>query len=136
MSNGTRFTTAQLSERGFSPDDKGSWSKNGVHNNNSKSPDLQLEHSKNVQRKAGDSTQEKGKEDVSRRYRYRLVIHSYRTELLDPSNPCFKALEDCLTNHGIIPDDSWEHCDQPIFLQTRVAKGQERTEIEVLRIEI
>ena len=54
---------------------------------------------------------------------------------MDPSNACFKALEDCLTTNGVIPDDGPQFCDQPIFLQTLVPKGQERTDIEVLAYE-
>jgi hypothetical protein len=74
--------------------------------------------------------------------RHRLIIHSYRTRLIDPSNASMKTIEDCLSKPqgkvkqygiGIFPDDSPKYCDQPLFLQTKVDKGEERTEIEVLQ---
>ena len=53
-------------------------------------------------------------------------------DLIDNSNPYFKAIEDRLTHHAIIPDDSPKYCDQPLYIQTTVMPGEERTEIIVL----
>ena len=55
-----------------------------------------------------------------------------------------KQIEDCLTSPqgrkkyglGVIPDDSAEFCDQPLYLQTKVMKGDERTTVEVLQYEL
>lgn len=89
---------------------------------------------------AKDADQGEGKG----RIRFRVVVHSYRTNLIDASNASIKQIEDCLTpaqgrktyGLGIVPDDSPEYCDQPLFLQTKVKKGHERTIIEVLKYTI
>ena len=73
--------------------------------------------------------------------RYRLIVRSYRKSLIDPSNPSIKQIEDCLTEPkgnkayglGIIPDDSPEFCDQPLFFQHKTQKGEEeKTEVSII----
>jgi len=131
-----KFTTSQLQQLGFHLDASGAWCKDDIQTRNSKPP---LAVNKRDERRpplAADEDQASG----ARRVRYRLIVHSFRTVLIDPSNASMKQIEDSLSSPqgrksyglGIIPDDSAEYCDQPLFLQTKVKKGQERTEIEVL----
>lgn len=132
-----RFTESQLLQRGFRKDASGSWSKDHIpaHHSQSSTPEHQPDE------RCGTLAEEENQGQGEGRVRYRLVVHSYRTRLIDPSNASLKQIEDCLTppqgrksyGLGVIPDDSAEYCDQPLFLQTKVKKGQERTEIEVLR---
>ena len=112
-------------------------SRNRVSSDNSKPSLAEHQHDECGPALAAKKDQRPGAGSV----RYRVIVHSYRTRLIDPSNASVKQIEDCLTppqgrksyGIGIIPDDSPKYCDQPIFLQTKVGKGEERTEIEVLR---
>jgi hypothetical protein len=138
VSNG--FTTSKLIELGFHLQPSGEWSKDRVPANDPKPP--APKHKLPKQSKRAGKVKAKANREVA--FRYRLIVHSYRTRLIDPSNASMKTIEDCLSlpkspkNYGIgiFPDDSPEYCDQPLFLQTKVKKGHERTEIEVLRYEV
>lgn len=140
MSRGTRFKRSQLQQLGFHQIAPGEWGKDGVQSNDTK-PQV-AKHQRNERSTAFSEKKDQGPREES--VRYRLIVHSYRTRLIDPSNASMKQIEDCLTppqgrkNYGlgIIPDDSAEYCDQPIFLQTKVPKGQERTEIEVIKYKV
>jgi len=61
----------------------------------------------------------------------RLLLRSYRTRLVDFANLVggAKPIPDCLIRLGYLKDDSprWFRCD---YLQTQVAKADERTELE------
>jgi len=136
-----RFTEAQLKELGFNPDAQGElWSKDDLPTND---PEPQAAVDKHDEREAPLAEKEdqgRGEESI----RYSLIVHSYRTNAIDFSNFSVKQLEDMLSEPqgrknygiGIFPDDSPAYCDQPIHLYTKVKKGDERTEIEVLRYEI
>ena len=132
MSNDKRLSKSQLSKLGFIETSPGIWGKADIRNDNPKPPAPELEQRarRGPAKKARNQGQRKA--EIPRGLRYRLVIHSFRVALIDPSNPYLKVIEDCLTTHGIIPDDGPQFCDQPIFLQTRVMPGDERTKIEVL----
>ena len=140
MSNGNKFTESQLKQLGFHQLPSGEWGKDGVPADDTKSHTVKHKRPKQGKR-AGKI---KVKEDGALSFRYRLIVHSYRSTLIDPSNASMKQVEDCLSSPqgrkdygiGIFPDDSPEFCDQPLFLQTKVKKGEERTEIEVLRYEV
>ncbi len=136
MKNGKRLTAAQLKKLGYNQKSKGEWARNDSENRNEGSCPKELEQHVNNGSKRKNSTKKKGKESLLHSYRYRLVVHSYRTRLLDPSNACYKALEDCLVTYNYIPDDNHKYCDQPIFLQTKVKEGEERTTLELLRYRI
>lgn len=132
MSRGTRFSEAQLLERGFYQAPDGSWSKDlhKVRDSQSSSKDEQPSKCNVIK---GKNAIQKGRAgSVQQGVRCRLIIQSYRTKLIDPNNPNFKTLEDCFTMHGIIPDDGPKYCDQAIFLQYKVKKGEEKTVIELL----
>ena len=137
MSNGNKFTESQLKQLGFHQLPSGEWSKDGVQANDTSSPAPEHKPAKSSRSKG----QVKDEADGALAVRYRLIVHSYRTRLIDPSNASMKQIEDCLSspqgrkNYGIsvFPDDSPKFCDQPLFLQTKVDKGNERTEIEVLK---
>ena len=140
MANGNKFTETQLLQLGFHKDAEGQWSKDSIQNDNTK-PQKPInksdERSEPLAEKENKGCSETG-------FRYRLIIHSYRTHSIDFSNISVKQIEDCLSGSqgrkkyglGIYPDDSIEFCDQPLVLQTKVKKGEERTEIEVLRYRI
>jgi hypothetical protein len=140
MSNDNKFTESQLKQLGFHLKPSGEWSKDGVQVNNPKPHATEHKPDEQEDRHRKIKAEENGK--VS--FRYRLIIHSYRTRLIDPSNASMKTIEDCLSDPskaknygiGIFPDDSAKYCDQPLFLQTKVKKGEEKTEIEVLRYEV
>jgi len=140
MKNGNKFTESQLEKLGFTQDAQGKWSKHHLQSNNSKPQIAELESDERCSILAKEKDQGRGEASI----RYRLVIHSFRTQFLDWNNMAIKQIEDCLTlpkgrktyGIGIIPDDSVEFCDQPILLQTKVKKGEERTEIEVLKYEV
>lgn len=133
MKNG--FSESQLSKSGFVEVSPGVWSKSDLQIDASRSPASNLEQRPRSRDEGKAQNQSQREEAIQRGLRFRLVVHSFRTRLIDMSNPYFKAIEDCLTTHGVIPDDGPKFCDQPIFLQTRVPKGQERTEVEVLQVE-
>ena len=63
----------------------------------------------------------------------RLAIRSYRQRLVDFANLVggAKPIPDCLIRLGYLKDDSprWFSCD---YQQHRVAKADERTELEIL----
>jgi hypothetical protein len=138
MGNG--FTAAQLKQRGFSPDASGSWSRDSVPAHDSRSSAAEHQRDECGSTLAAEKDQRPGEGGI----RYRVIVHSYRTRLIDPSNASIKQIEDCLTppqgrkayGIGVIPDDSAQYCDQPLFLQTQVKKGEERTEIEVLKYNV
>ena len=134
MSHGTKFTESQLKQFGFCEIAPGQWGKDDSENKPARSSALIVES--NSRRKTKGSAKKKAarKKGTPDGSRFRLVITSYRTTLIDPSNPYYKAIEDTLTNNGIFPDDGPAFCDQPIFIQHKVPKGLERTEIEVLQI--
>ena len=139
MSEG-KFTKSQLIELGFHQTDEGIWSKRNIPANDTKPQTAELERDECSSPLAKEKDQGPRKES----FRFRLVVHSYRTRLIDASNASIKQIEDCLTpaqgrktyGIGIFPDDSPEYCDQPLFLQTKVKKGEEKTEIEVYRYEV
>jgi hypothetical protein len=136
MSNGNKFTTTQLKQLGFHLQPSGEWSKDRVPADDTKPQTAEHQRHERTECAGEIETKENG----ALSFRYRLVVHSYRTKLIDPSNASMKTIEDCLSlpmgrkayGIGIFPDDSAEYCDQPLFLQTKVAKGEEKTEIEVL----
>lgn len=133
MSLGTRFTKAQLEQLGFYQTVALIWSKDGAEADTARASAANVEPS--TQRRPKSKAlrnKAQGKGGIQEGVRYRLVIHSFRTRLVDPSNAYFKAIEDSAVEKGLIPDDSPEYCDQPLFLQTKVKKNQERTEIELL----
>lgn len=134
--NGNKFSTSQLLESGFRQDAQGRWSKDHLENRDTR-PSFAVSKS-DSRRKVPRSSQaeEVGKEVDESCYRYRLVIHSYRTRLLDFSNMHSKAIEDTLVKAGIIPDDSPKYCDQPLVLETKVKPGEEKTIIEVLKYRV
>jgi hypothetical protein len=140
VSNGNKFTTTQLKQLGFHLQPSGEWSKDRVQADDTKPQTAEHQRHERAKR----DTEIKTKEDGALSFRYRHIIHSHRTKLIDPSNASMKTIEDCLSlpqgrkNYGIgiFPDDSPKHCDQPLFLQTKVAKGEEKTEIEVLRYSV
>jgi len=136
VSRVNKFTESQLQQLGFNQLPSGAWSKDGVQTDDSKPQAAESkpnECSAALEKEKDQGCREEG-------LRYRLVVHSYRTQFIDPSNASMKQIEDCLTlpqgrkNYGIgiFPDDSPTYCDQPLFLQTKVKKDQERTDIEVL----
>ena len=137
MSNGNKFTTAQLRELGFHLQPSGEWSKDRVQVDDTKPQIAEPERDECSSPLAEEEDQGPRKGSL----RFRLIIHSYRTRLIDASNASIKQIEDCLTpaqgrktyGIGVFPDDSPEYCDQPLFLQTKVKKGEEKTEIEVLQ---
>ena len=63
----------------------------------------------------------------------RIVLHSYRSRLVDFANLVggAKPIPDSLVRLGYLKDDSprWFTCD---YFQTQVAKAEERTEIEFI----
>jgi hypothetical protein len=63
----------------------------------------------------------------------RMVLHSYRTRLVDYANLVggAKPIPDSLIRLGYLRDDSpkWFFCD---YFQTQVGRGEERTEIEFI----
>ena len=136
MSNGNKFTTTQLRELGFHLQPTGEWSKERVQVDDTKPQIAELKRDEC----SSPLAEEEDKGSRENCVRYRLIVHSYRTRLIDPSNASIKQIEDCLSppqgrkdyGIGVFPDDSHEYCDQPLFLQTKVKKGEERTEIEVL----
>jgi len=138
VSNG--FTTSQLIKLGFHLQPSGEWSKERVQADDTRPHPHEHKPTKSSKRES----KIKAETDGEMAFRYRLVIHSYRTKLIDPSNASMKTIEDCLSlpmgrkdyGIGIFPDDSAEYCDQPLFLQTKVKKGEEKTEIEVLRYSV
>ena len=140
MSRGTRFTEEQLRERGFNPSANGSWSQGNLFSDDSKPSTSK--HQQHECSEPLESQEDQGQGEKS--LRYRLIITSYRTQLIDPSNASIKQIEDCLTppqgkkkyGIGIIPDDSPKFCDQPLFLQYKVKKEEERTEITVLKYKL
>jgi len=144
MSRNLQINESQLSISGYRETSPGVWGKDDSENQPGRSPAVNMESDTRGQAK-GSAKTKKGREagDTKRPGcpqhvtgdRYRLIITSYRTRLMDPSNPCFKAIEDTLTNNGIWPDDSAEFCDQPIFIQHKTEKGLERTDVEVLLIQ-
>lgn len=135
MSNG--FTTSKLIKLGFHLQPTGEWSKDRVQADDTRPQDAK--HKRHEQPKRSGKVKEE--KDGALSLRHRLIIHSYRTKLIDPSNASMKTIEDCLSlpqgrksyGIGVFPDDSAKYCDQPLFLQTKVAKGEEKTEIEVLQ---
>lgn len=134
--NGNKFSTSQLLESGFRQDAQGRWSKDHLENRNSGSSVAFSEPDSRGQSQGSTQAEEVGKEVDESCYRYRLVIHSYRTRLLDFSNMHSKAIEDTLVKAGIIPDDSPKYCDQPLVLETKVKPGEEKTIIEVLKYRV
>ena len=133
MNNGKRkkYTEDQLRKLGYYKNADGSWSREDSDCKNKRSQTKELESNAVDGSKAKNKPQSRRKEVIQKGTRYRIVVHSYRTKLIDPSNACFKAIEDCLVTHGYIPDDSSEYCDQPLFLQTKVSKGDEKTIIDL-----
>lgn len=65
--------------------------------------------------------------------RFRVVVESYRSRLLDEDNGCIKPVLDCLRYCGAIPDDSPSHVSSQ-YKQRKVKKGEEKTVITVTRI--
>lgn len=132
MSHGNKFTESQLRQLGFHPDAEGCWSKDSIpsHAPRPQIADVEPDANRKLEIKAAKKSRRE--EGFPRGVRFILIVHSYRTRLIDPSNACFKALEDCLVKNGVFPDDSPEFCDPPIFLQSMVKEGNEKTEIEVL----
>ena len=136
MSHGKRFSASKLEQLGFHQTSEGQWSKDSIQDDN---PQSQASKSQSDEC-SSKVAEEKDKGSGEGCLRYRLIVHSYRTHFIDPSNASVKQIEDCLTptqgrkdyGIGIIPDDSPLYCDQPLFLQTKVKKGFERTEIEML----
>jgi hypothetical protein len=134
------FTEKQLRERGFSPDSSGSWSKDDIPTNHPEPPATVSKRDECQASLAEEESEGPRASSFRDGARYRVIITSYRTTLIDPSNASMKQLEDCLTppqgtkkyGAGIIPDDSPKYCDQPLYIQHKVKKGLERTEIEVL----
>lgn len=136
-----KFTKAQLKELGFNPDDgEGVWSKGSVQADD---PKPQAAKHKHNERKA-TLAEEEDKRSREGGFRYSLIIASYRTHKIDFSNFSVKQIEDMLSEPqgrkdygiGVFPDDSIDYCDQPIHLQYIVKKGEERTEIRVLKYKI
>lgn len=136
MSNGNHFKTSQLLELGFRQNAQGQWSKDHLKNRDQRPPIA--ERKPDPGRKAKRKNEAKKIREASHEnsYRYRLIIHSFRTRLLDFSNVHLKAIEDTLVTEGVIPDDSPKYCDQPLILETEVKKGNEKTVIEVLKYKI
>lgn len=140
MSDGSKFTESKLKQLGFHLQPTGEWSKDSVQADDTESQASKRQRHEQCQRSGKVEAEEDG--EIS--FRYRLIVHSYRTHLIDPSNASMKQIEDCLSlpqgrkayGIGIFPDDSPEYCDQPLFLQTKVKKGEERTEIEVLKYNV
>lgn len=132
MSRVNKFTESQLRKFGFHKDPEGKWSKDRLQAKSSRTSAPNVEPSPRRKAEGPSEEKEARKGSLPKGVRFRLIIHSYRTRMMDPSNACFKALEDCLTEAGVIPDDGPDFCDQPLFLQTKVKKGQEHTDIEVL----
>ena len=138
MSDG--FTESKLKQLGFHLQPSGEWSKDRVPADDTKPQVAEHKRHERTQRDRKVET----KEDGALALRFRLIVHSYRTRLIDPSNASMKTIEDCLSlpqgrkdyGIGIFPDDSPKYCDQPLFLQTKVKKGEERTEIEVLKYNV
>ena len=136
MSNEGKFTEKQLRELGFNPSASGPWCKDDLSSDAPKSSTAHSEQNECGRSLAKEEHQGLREEGL----RFRLIIHSYRTTLIDEGNASMKQIEDCLTlpqgrkkyGIGVFPDDSPQFCDQPLFLQTKVKKGLERTEIEVL----
>lgn len=126
------FKPAQLRERGFVEIASGVWRKTGPQDDDPRPPASNVEPSSRREPKRKNAHKSGRKKALQKGIRYRLVVHSYRTKLIDMSNPYLKALEDCLTSYGVIPDDGPEFCDQPIFLETKVMPGDERTKVTVL----
>jgi hypothetical protein len=66
-------------------------------------------------------------------YPVRLMLRSFRTRLVDYANLVggAKPIPDCLIRLGYLKDDSprWFSCE---YQQHRVAKAEERTELEIL----
>lgn len=64
----------------------------------------------------------------------RLVLHSYRTRLVDYANLVggAKPIPDSLIRLGYLKDDSprWFSCE---YFQSQVPKGEERTELRFVR---
>lgn len=136
MGHGTKFTRSQLRERGFVESSTGTWRKDGVSNDDSKVSGAKLESVDGTAEKKDAEDEEAGERGVSKGVRYRLIVRSYRGTLIDPSNLCIKAIEDQMTEHGLIPDDGWKDCDQPLFFQYQVPRREERTVVELLRYEV
>jgi len=135
------MSKSQLQKLGFNPDDEGGvWSKNSVPNDNPKPSASEHKPDERGSEVAEEEDKGWGKGSV----RYSLIIHSYRTNAIDYSNFSVKQIEDMLSapqgrkdyGIGVFPDDSPEYCDQPIHLFTKVKKGEEKTEIEVLKYKI
>lgn len=142
---GVRFTASQLAERGYSADDaRSEWSKDDLSSRDSRSPRAEHQSDELDEAKGENPHEEAGTPAVHAGTRFCLVVTSYRTKLIDPSNASMKQIEDCLTppqggkkyGIGIFPDDSAQWCDQPLFLQELVKKGEERTEVMVMQYEL
>jgi hypothetical protein len=134
--NGNKFTQIQLLELGFRRDASGSWSKDNLNRRDPKSPARKRKQNSRRPSEGKNAAQERGKASHREGDRYRIIIHTYRTRLIDFSNAYSKAIEDTLTHEGLIPDDSPKYCDQPLIIQTIVKLGEERTIIEVLKYNI
>ena len=132
MNQGKHINESQLKQFGYREVAPGVWSKDDSENIPARSSASIVEP--DTRRKAKGPAKKKTGRKVSHAEgtRYRLVVTSYRTTLIDPSNPYYKAIEDTLTKNGVFPDDSAEFCDQPLFIQYKVAKGLERTDVEVM----
>jgi len=131
-----RFSESQLKQRGYYKDASGNWSRRDSENRDKRPPVEKLERDASDGRKTKSSKQKRRKRKVQSIYRYRIIITSYRVKLIDPSNACYKAIEDCLIVEGFLPDDSPDYCDQPLLLQHKVKKGEEKTVVSVLRYKI
>jgi len=133
---GNRFSESQLIKLGYYQDAQGNWSRVDSQNRAEQPQDGKLEQNAGNGSERQNRPQRKRKSPVCHGYRYRLIVTSYRSVLIDPSNACYKAIEDCLVTNGYLPDDSPQYCDQPLLIQHKVKKVEERTGIELLRYKV
>ena len=131
-----RFTKSQLDKLRANQTSEENRSQNHPEGRNKKSSTKNVEQDADLFLERQIACQKNGKISIQKGIRYRLIIHSYRSRLIDASNAYFKAIEDCLVTLNVFPDDSPEYCDQPLFLQTKVKKSEEKTVVEVLSYKV
>jgi len=123
-----KFTTQHLRERGFEQHADGSFHPRGTPDPSplaARPPRQKLERDL-VQGPESPASAQAGGQG---RGRFQLVVVSYRSRLIDCSNACVKWIEDAIVKTGLMPDDGPQYCPAPRFIQAKVRKSEERTEI-------
>lgn len=131
------ITIQQLMDRGFTKRPDGSWGKGDAdpphHPSGPPGPVAEPGAGQAVKGKAPRKKRGEGLGPKSSE-RFQLVIVSYRSCLIDNSNAYIKHIEDAFVVAGTIPDDAPRYCPAPRFIQCKVKRKDERTEVYLFKL--